>query len=102
MSFSENIHVYFPFFCRGFEFRTSSRLKYPYHEIEYSDDEETFHSILDHKRHGKPKRKQVGISKPRNVTRGTLPVRQWYRIDESKISMEDRYGQSIHIDITDF
>ena len=78
-------------------------MKYPYHEFQHSDDDdETYSSVLDLPRYGKPKRKKVGIAKPRSVTHGTLSIRQFYRIDESKLTMEQRSGQSINIDITDF
>ena len=70
--------------------------------METSDSEENFDHHFDLPRHAQARRIDVGISKPRCVTRGTLPIRQFHRIDQSKILMEERYGQSINIDITDF
>ena len=48
----------------------------------------------------KPKRKArwFHLAKPQQVTKGGKGIRQYYRIDETKLTSEQRIGSEINID----
>lgn len=84
---------------RGFEFHTSSKLKYPYHEMQAVDPTA---STLECKPYRTKKSKWSGIGTTTDVTKGARPVRQFFRIDESKLPLDEREGISTDIDMTDY
>ena len=89
---------------RGFEFTTSTRDNYPVVLMENSDN----HAYVDNFKSNnfdlkvleKPKRKArwFHLAKPQQVTKGGQGIRQYYRIDETKLTSEQRIGSEINID----
>ena len=43
----------------------------------------------------KKKRRWFTLSKPKTVVRGGKGVRQYYKIDETKLTLEQRFGQKV-------
>ena len=91
---------------RGFEFTTSTRDNYPVYLME-SDEENRNNSIFQNNlfdkksNNGKKKyknRRWFALSKPKQVSRGGKGIRQFYKIDETKLTMEQRFGCKVTID----
>ena len=86
---------------RGFEFTTSTRQSYPTYIMEVDDSELSSYVFKNHpfdvsKKFGKPKRKKLAtISQPRQIAKGGKGIRQYFRIDETKLSAEQRLGKNI-------
>ena len=90
---------------RGFEFTTSTRDNYPVHvmsQSEFGEDDgnesnsarnHAFDYPVPHTR--KKKRKEFFISKPKHVTKGGQGIRQFLKVDESKLSAEQRLGRHL-------
>ena len=88
----------------GFEFTTSTRDNYPVYLME-SDIKNT--NISNFQQHlfdqNKTKKKYKSrrwftLAKPKEVLKGAKGVRQYFKIDESKLSMEQRFGKKVSID----
>ena len=91
---------------RGFEFTTSMRDNYPVYLIE-SDEENRNNSIFQNNlfdkksNNGKKKyknRRWFPLSKPKQVSCGGKGIRQFYKIDETKLTMEQCFGCKVTID----
>ena len=86
---------------RGFEFTTGTRQSYPTYIMEVDDSELSSYVFKNHpfdvsKKFGKPKRKKLAtISQPRQIAKGGKGIQQYYRIDETKLSAEQRLGKNI-------
>ena len=89
---------------RGFEFTTSTRDNYPTYLMD-EDIENTGESLfspcafdlrVDKKK--KIKKRWFTIAKPKQVTKGAKGVRQYFKIDESKLSLEKRLGDQVNLD----
>ena len=86
---------------RGFEFTTSTRDNYPCYMMELPDDNtqenQLFRNHPFDKDTGsrKKKKKLLSISKPKTITRGVRGIRQYIRIDEDKLTDEQRLGRNI-------
>ena len=90
---------------RGFEFTTSTRDNYPVHvmsESEFGEDDgnesnSARNHPFDYPIHNarKKKRKDFVISKPKHVTKGGQGIRQFLKVDESKLSAEQRLGRKL-------
>ena len=87
---------------RGFEFTTSTRDNYPCYlmEIEQSTDNM---QVLDHPFDKKIKNKKsktkkfFSLSKPKQITKGGRGIRQFFKIDETRLTDEQRFGKKINI-----
>ena len=87
---------------RGFEFTTSTRDNYPCYlmEIEQSTDNM---QVLDHPFDKKIKNKKsktkkfFSLSKPKQITKGGRGIRQFFKIDETRLTDEQRFGRKINI-----
>ena len=93
---------------RGFEFVTSTRDNYPCYLMEMEgneDDGEVFAScafdVIDHKRNKIPS-KFFSLSKPKCITRGKRGIRELFRIDESRLTSEQRLGKKVDISSLNF
>ena len=91
---------------RGFEFTTSTRDNYPTilleNETDITNDGPFCSSNFEvpSLKKGKTKR-WFNLSKPKEVTKGAKGVRQYFKIDESKLSAEQRLGQEVDIENCD-
>ena len=89
---------------RGFEFTTSTRDNYPVYLMDSSKIDTSTSSFQQNlfdvnKANKKYKsRRWFTLSKPKQVLKGGKGVRQYFKIDESKLSMEQRFGKKISID----
>ena len=86
---------------RGFEFTTSTRDNYPCYLMDIASEEidssglfrnHPFDKALSKK---KKKRQLLSISKPKCITRGVRGIRQFIRINEEKLTDEQRLGRNI-------
>ena len=75
---------------RGFLFRTTNRAAYPYHTLERPQDPNL--NVFDIPRHRKKCKEQSLLALPKAITRGTLPIREHHRKNESKVLMHKRAG----------
>ena len=88
---------------RGFEFTTSTRDNYPCYLMENIDSPTTepifgTHAFdLDRKRDKRSKKKNYVLSKPKHIAKGGHGVRQYLKIDETKLTDEQRFGKTINI-----
>ena len=86
---------------RGFEFTTSTRNNYPCYLMDIaSEDFDSSALFRNHpfdKALGKKnkKRRLLSISKPKCITRGVRGIRQFIRINEEKLTDEQRLGRNI-------
>ena len=89
---------------RGFEFTTSTRDNYPTYFMEITDDQTNYYDFKNHAfDKSKTRRKRslhtlATLSKPKGITRGGKGIRQFLAIDETKLSMEQRFGKNIKLD----
>ena len=87
---------------RGFEFTTSTCNNYPTILMDV-DDSNYCDSIFkphnfDVKSEKKHKNKRwFTLAKPKEVTKGGKGVRQYFKIDETKLSLEQRLGRQIDL-----
>ena len=88
---------------RRFEFTMSTRDNYPVYLMEYpednADDYDFKNHVFDkskHKRKRKPKSNWFTLSKPKQVAKGGHGIRQYYKIDETKLSAEKCLGKNLH------
>ena len=93
---------------RGFEFVTSMRDNYPCYLMEmqgHEDEGEVFAScafdVIDYKRNKRPI-KLFSLSKPKSITRGKRGIRELFRIDESRLTAEQRLGKKVDITSLNF
>ena len=87
---------------RGFEFVTSTRDNYPCYLMENIGDEVS-EQFTDHlfdqiPTRRKTQKKLVTLSKPKSITKGGRGIRQYLRIDETKLTHEQRLGRKISTD----
>ena len=75
---------------RGFLFHTTNRAAYPYHTLERPQDPNL--NVFDIPRHRKKCKEQSLLALPKAITRGTLPIREHHRKNESKVLMHKRAG----------
>ena len=85
---------------RGFEFTTSTRDNYPCHLMEEEQVTDGI-SIVNHpfdmnnKGLRKKRKKLWTLSKPKQITRGGRGIRELFRIDEGRLTAEQRFGKDI-------
>ena len=87
---------------RGFEFTTSTRDNYPCHLMELEQHTDTEYAVNHPFDEARPKSKKqtkrlFSLSKPKQITKGGRGIRQFFKIDESRLTDEQRYGRSIDI-----
>ena len=57
------------------------------------------HSFNSHRNRKKYKSKKLfHLSKPKQVAKGGVGIRQYYKVDETKLSDEQRFGRNLDID----
>ena len=57
------------------------------------------HSFDSHRNRKKYKSKKwFHLSKPKQVAKGSVGIRQYYKVDETKLSAEQRFGRNLDID----
>lgn len=82
------------FLYRGFEFNLTKKSVYPYYLMEDLSEQQgrtrpvAFDSWFDKERKVKKRGKWKKLAKPREGVRGVHTVREHYKIDESKLTME--------------
>ena len=89
---------------RGFEFTTSTRDNYPVYlmdtaerDTSNSNFQQNLFDITKYKKKYKSRR-WFTLSKPKEVLKGGKGVRQYFKIDESKLTLEQHFGQKVTID----
>ena len=86
---------------RGFEFITSTRDNYPCYlmEVPESIRKQSINHPFDFPSKSKKKQKlsKLTLSKPKCITRGTRGIRELFRIDESRLTDEQRLGKKVDI-----
>ena len=86
---------------RGFEFTTSTRDNYPCYLLTSNVscspqvNFQTHAFDIQKKRNLRKKSKQFVLSKPKQITRGGHGIRQYMKIDETKLLAEERFGKKI-------
>ena len=75
---------------RGFSFHTTNRAAYPYHTLEKPHDQNL--TVFDMPRRRKKCKEQSLLALPKAITRGTLPIREHHRKNESKVLLHKRAG----------
>ena len=75
---------------RGFSFHTTNRAAYPYHTLERPQDPNL--NVFDIPRRRKKHKEQSLLALPKAITRGTLPIREHHRKNETKVLMHKRAG----------
>ena len=75
---------------RGFSFHTTNRAAYPYHTLEMPQDPNL--NVFDIPRCRKKCKEQSLLALPKAITRGTLPIHEHHRKNESKVLMHKRAG----------
>ena len=77
---------------RGFEFSMSTRDNYPCYLL-------SSNVAFDIKKTCTPrkKKKQFVLSKPKQITRGGHGIRQYMKVDETKLLTEERFGKKIQL-----
>ena len=75
---------------RGFSFHTTNRAAYLYHTLERAQDPNL--NVFDIPRCRKKHKEQSLLALPKAITRGTLPIREHHRKNESKVLMHKRAG----------
>ena len=75
---------------RGFSFHTTNRAAYPYHTLERPQDPNL--NVFDIPRHRKKCKEQSLLALPKAITRGTLPIHEHHRKNESNVLMHKRAG----------
>ena len=75
---------------RGFLFHTTNRAAYPYHTLERPQDQNL--NVFDIPRCRKKCKEQSLLALPKAITRGTLPICEHHRKNESKVLMHKRAG----------
>ena len=89
---------------RGFEFVTTTRDNYPVYLMEENNDYITGTHLKNHSFDSNRNRKKYKskkwfhLSKPKQVTKGGMGIRQYYKVDETKLSAEQRFGRKLDID----
>ena len=87
--------------ARGFEFTTSTRDNYPCYLMDIASQEIDSSGLFRNHPFDKAtskmkkKRKLLSISKPKCITRGVRGIRQFIRINEEKLTDEQRLGRNI-------
>ena len=88
----------------GFEFTTSTRDNYPVYLMDHaerdtsiSNFQQNLFDVTKYKKKYKSRR-WFTLSKPKEVLKGGKGVRQYFKIDESKLSLEQCFGQKVTID----
>ena len=88
---------------RGFEFTTSTRDNYPTYlmETDTSIDSNSSYapSAFDVKINNKKKKNKrwFHLAKPKEVTKGGKGVRQYFKVDETKLTDEQRLGKNVSL-----
>ena len=87
---------------RGFEFTTSTRDNYPIYLMEYPEDNSDSNEFKNHPfdkyRHIKKKRPKSNwftLSKPKQVAKGGHGIRQYFKIDETRLTAEKHLGKNL-------
>ena len=75
---------------RGFSFHTTNRAAYPYHTLEKPHDQNQ--TVFDMPRHRKKCKEQSLLALPKAITRGTVPIHEHHRKNESKVLLHKRAG----------
>ena len=84
---------------RGFEFTTSTRDNYPCYllssNVAFAGQVHFQTHPFDIKKTCTPhkKKKQFVLSKPKQITRGGHGIRQYMKVDETKLLAEERFGK---------
>ena len=87
----------------GFEFTTSMRDNYPCYllssNVTFAGQVNFQTDPFDIKKNCTPrkKNKQFVLSKPKQITRGGHGIRQYMKIDETKLLTEERFGKKIKL-----
>ena len=87
---------------RGFEFTTSTRDNYPCYLLQNITSRSMMPVFGTHafdQPSGKKKKhkKMYVLAKPKNIAKGGQGVRQYLKIDETKLTSEQRYGKQINV-----
>ena len=88
----------------GFEFVTTTRDNYPVYLMEQDTDyipgtmlkNHSFDSQKNRKKY--KSKKWFHLSKPKQVAKGGVGICQYYKVDETKLSAEQRFGRNLHIE----
>ena len=89
---------------RGFEYTTSTRDNYPVYLLESnvrnSDDNIFGSTAFDVKglKRSKTKNHLFTLSKPKQVSKGGKGIRQYMKIDKTKLSSEERLGENVELE----
>ena len=88
---------------RGFEFTMSTRDNYPtilmdVDDFNYSDLIFKPHNFDVKTDKNKKNKRCFTLSRPKEVTKGGKGVRQYFKIDETKLSLEQRLGRQIDLE----
>ena len=89
---------------RGFEYTTSTRDNYPVYLLENevrNSDNNFFASTpfnVKGSKKSKTKKHWFTLSKPKQVSKGGKGIRQYMKIDETKLSSEQRLGENVELD----
>ena len=73
---------------RGCSFHTTNRAASPYHTLERPQDQNL--NVFDIPRRRKKRKEQSLLALLKAITRGTLPIREHHRKNESKVLMHKR------------
>ena len=88
----------------GFEYTTSTRDNYPVYllenEVRNADDNLFASPPFDVKgvKKSKTKKNWFTLSKPKQVSKGGKGICQYMKIDETKLSSEQRLGENVELD----
>ena len=88
----------------GFEYTTSTRDNYPVYllesDIRNSDDNIFGSTAFDVKglKKSKTKKHWFTLSKPKQVSKGGKGIQQYMKIDETKLSSEQRLGENVELE----
>ena len=89
---------------QGFEFSISTRDNYPTYFMETDDSQLNYMDFKNHPfdksstRHKCNVHKLFKLSKPKQITNRGKGIRQFLAVDESKLTMEQRFGKKIQMD----
>ncbi|MCG8622125.1 MAG: hypothetical protein MJE68_09050, partial [Proteobacteria bacterium] len=90
---------------RGFEFTTSTRDNYPCYLLENISQTSDGYNVQLFQTHAfdipykkkKKHKKMYVLAKPKKIAKGGQGVRQYMKIDETKLTSEQRYGKNINV-----
>ena len=87
----------------GFEFTTSTRDNYPCYLLSSNVSLPAQHDFQTHPfdiqttRNPRKKNKKFVLSKPKQITQGGHGIRQYMKVDETKLLAEERFGMKIKL-----